>query len=48
MLRIVVEVDAPNADPQSIKEKLATDFERYGDVRIVEVREIAQEQMRID
>ena len=37
MLRIVIEIDT-DAEPQGIKEKLATDFEKYGDVRVVEVK----------
>lgn len=42
MLRITVEIDAPfGADPQGVKEKLAMDLERYGDVRVVRVEEYA-------
>ena len=37
MLRIVVEIDA-DVDPQGVKEKLAMDMEKYGDVRVVEVK----------
>lgn len=41
-LLITLEVDAPDgADAQGIKEKIAMDFERYGDVRVVEVRRVA-------
>lgn len=42
MLRIVIEIFGENMDAQGIKEKLAMDFERYGDVRIAEVREIEE------
>lgn len=37
MLRIVIELDT-DADPQGVKEKLAMDMEKYGDVRVVEVK----------
>lgn len=35
-------------DPQGIKEKLAMDLERFGDVRVVEVREVKAEQLRME
>ena len=38
MLRIVMDVDRPVG--QAIKEALAMDLERYGDVRVVSVEEI--------
>lgn len=40
MLRITVEVDAPGADAQGVKEKLAMDLEKFGDVRVVKVEEV--------
>lgn len=47
MLRIVIDVDAEVDTAQGVKEKLAMDLERFGDVRVVEVREIKPEQMRM-
>lgn len=47
MLRIVIEVTGEVDDAQGVKEKLATDLERFGDVRVVEVRRIEPEQMKI-
>ena len=41
MLEIVVRLDVPiGTDPQGIKELLAMDFEKYGNVRIVSVTEV--------
>lgn len=41
-LLVTLALDAPDgADAQGIKEKIAMDFERYGDVRVVEVRRVA-------
>lgn len=40
MLRITLEVSGSGYDAQGLKEKLAMDLERYGDVRVVEVREV--------
>lgn len=37
MLRIVIELDT-DAEPQGVKEKLTMDMEKYGDVRVVEVK----------
>jgi len=48
MLRIVVEVGGTSETAQGLKEKLALVFERYGDVKIVEIQEIEPEQMRLD
>lgn len=42
MLRIVIELNT-DEDPQGVKEKLATDLEKYGDVRVVEVRQSARQ-----
>lgn len=47
MLRIVIDIDAEVDTAQGVKEKLAMDLERFGDVRVVEVREIKPEQMRM-
>lgn len=46
MLRITLEVDAPADAAQGIKEKIAMDFERYGDVRVVKVEETGQRKWR--
>ena len=40
MLRIVMVVDRPVGQAIGIKEALAMDLERYGDVRVVSVEEI--------
>lgn len=48
MLRIVIEITNEVDDAQGVKEKLSTDLERYGDVRIVEVREIMPDQLKIE
>lgn len=37
MLTIVVEVNAAREDAQGIKERIAMDLERYGDVRVVRI-----------
>lgn len=47
MLTIVLKVDAPAGQAIGVKEAIAMDLEKYGDVRVVEVREDGQEQMRI-
>ena len=48
MLRIVVEINGEVDDAQGVKEKLAMDLERFGDVRVVEVRRIEPEQVRLE
>lgn len=48
MLRIVIEVTGEVDDAQGVKEKLATDLERFGDVRVAEVRRIEPEQMKME
>lgn len=47
MIRVVIEIRGEVDDAQGIKEKLAMDFERYGDVRVVEVQKVGGEQMEI-
>lgn len=47
MLRITIEVRGETDDAQGIKEKLAVDFERYGDVKVIDVKRVDPEQMRI-
>lgn len=38
MLTITVEVNAPAEYAQGVKERIAMDLERYGDVRVVSIR----------
>ena len=49
MLRITIELRGSGEDAQGIKERLAMDLERYGDVRVVDVREInGHQQMTME
>lgn len=47
MLTIVIQVDVPPGQAIGVKEYLAMCLERYGDARVVEIRETGAEQMRI-
>lgn len=47
MLIITMEVDAPAGQAIGIKEALAMDLERYGDVRVISVDETIPEQMEM-
>jgi len=47
MLRIVLEVDAPLGHAIGIKEALAMDAEKYGDVRVISVTELGNEQLQL-
>lgn len=47
MLIITIQVDAPPGQAIGIKEELAMHLEQWGDARVVEVREVAPEQMQI-
>lgn len=47
MLRIVIEVTGEVDDVLGVKEALAMELERFGDVRVVDVRRIKPEQMQI-
>lgn len=47
MLIITIQVDAPSGQAIGIKEELAMHLEQWGDARVVEVREVAPEQMQI-
>ena len=47
MLRIVIEVTGEVDDAQGVKEALTMELERFGDVRVVDVRRIEPEQMKI-
>ena len=48
MLRIVIEVDAPPGQAIGIKEDLAMKLEDLGKTRVVDVREILPQQMRME
>ena len=48
MLRISVEITDEVEDAQGVKEKLAMDFERYGNVRVVKVERVEPEQMKME
>lgn len=48
MLRIVIELTNEVDDAQGVKEKLSTDLERFGDVRVVEVCKTDPEQLKIE
>ena len=48
MVRIVVEITGEVEDAGSIKERLAMDFEKFGDVRIVEVTRIEPKQLKME
>lgn len=49
MYRITVDISgADGADPQWLKEKLATEFEKYGNVRIAKVERVEPEQMKME
>lgn len=40
-LRVTMEVEAPDGnDVQGLKEKIAMDFEKYGDARVVKVERV--------
>lgn len=47
MLTIVIQVDAPPGQAIGVKEHLAMYLERFGDTRVVEVREVGNEQMKM-
>lgn len=47
MLVITIEVDAPAGQAIGIKEALAMDMEKYGDTRVVSVKEVPPKQMRM-
>ena len=47
MIRITIEIRGAVDDAQGIKENLAMDFERYGDVRVIDVQQVGGEQMEI-
>ena len=48
MLRIVIEVTGEAVDPQGVKESLAMELERFGDVRVVSVEQKEAEQIKMN
>lgn len=40
MLIITISVDAPSGKAIGIKEQIATDLEKYGDTRVLDIKEI--------
>jgi len=48
MLTITLKVDAPAGQAIGVKEALAMYCERFGDVKVVEVREDGPHQMRLE
>lgn len=44
MLTITIKVDAPGCMAQGVKEHLAMELERFGDVRVVSVEDDADER----
>lgn len=47
MLKITITVEKPSGQAIGIKEAIAMDLEKYGDVRVVSIEEIASKQMKI-
>lgn len=49
MLMITIKANVPAADAQGIKERIAMDIERYGDVKVVKVESDRgqEEQLRM-
>ena len=44
-LLVTLALDAPDdADPQGLKERIAMDYEKYGDVRVVKVERVGRYQ----
>lgn len=48
MLTVTLEVKAPPESAQAVKEALAMYLERYGDTRVVSIKEDMPEQLRFD
>lgn len=47
MLVITIHVNAPAGQAIGVKEHLAMCLEKFGDTQVVEVREVAPEQLKI-
>lgn len=45
MITIVIQVDAPPDSAQAVKETLGMYMERFGDTRVVDIREDVPQQM---
>lgn len=48
MLTVILLVDAPSGHAIGVKEAIAMDLEKYGDVRVVSVVDKPPEQMRLE
>jgi len=48
MLRITVEITGEVEDAQGVKEKLAMELEKHGNVRVVKVERVEPEQIRME
>lgn len=48
MLRIVVEITGEVDDAQGVKERLAMELERYGNVRVVSVTRSGDDQIKLE
>lgn len=46
MLRLTIEVDALADTAQGVKEQIAMDLEKFGDVRVVKIEETGQRKWR--
>ena len=47
MLIITIEVNAPSGQAIGIKEAIAQDLEKYGDVRVTDIKEISPKQEQL-
>ena len=47
MLIITIKVNAPSGQAQGIKEAIAMDLEKYGDVKVTKVEEILPSQQKM-
>lgn len=47
MLIITIEVNAPAGRAIGIKEAIAQDLEKYGDVRVTDIKEISPKQEQL-
>lgn len=48
MLIVTLQINAPVGQAIGVKEAIAQDMEKYGDVRVVSVEEREAEQMRLE
>lgn len=48
MLVITITVDAPSGQAQGIKEDLAMYVEKYGDTRVIDIKEVFPEQIKLE